>query len=256
MKRASPYDRPVKKSKKSAAQTVSAVLKAVAGKVQHGSKGYGPMAVSAPSMSRKIGLREVKGFDCVLWTAANGIQAWTTPLSFTEPGHAGFNGITCVNEVTQGANYYQRVGTKIVIKSIQLRFSVQAGAQTDCYTVRWALIYDRQTNGTAGAGPILGDIFQQNGVVGTNVDTGVNLQNRSRFVILRDRMVDINAGAGLCRSVNEFVKCRFDTEYSTNNGNIGDIRTGSLLFVCGIGTALSVLNPAIVDFWCRIRYYD
>ena len=63
---------------------------------------------------------EVKFFDCTTTLAAVGIPTPSAPPTGSEPA-SPFTGITELNCIQQGATAYNRIGTKILIKSIHLK---------------------------------------------------------------------------------------------------------------------------------------
>lgn len=217
------------------------------------------LSVPRPVSYGVSGRGEIKCFDQAVAPAVNtspyGLQGPTDATS-AEPGTA-FVGITCLNEIQQGATSYNRIGTKILMKSIQLRCVLSvAGSNTTSAqgTARVCLVYDRQPN---GAYPTLSTIFSSN-VSGTPAfNCGVNMSNRDRFVILRNKFIPLFIGASSIYHLDEYVKTRLETQYRTTTGAIGDITTGALYlvaFAASSGTATSFVPFSSVN--ARIRYYD
>ena len=64
------------------------------------------------------GPAEVKTFDCMVTAPAANLPA-VAAVGTGEPGVA-FAGLTEINDVRQGAAFYNRVGAKITIRSVEL----------------------------------------------------------------------------------------------------------------------------------------
>lgn len=195
---------------------------------------------------------EIKSFDQT-FAANTVIVAFPSIAHGTGPADLS-NGMTHVNAVVQGADYYKRIGQKINMKSCQLDFTV--GAPTS-YTVpcvvRWCLIYDRQPNADY---PSIGDIFYTSAGA-TTFNSGVNMQNRNRFSVIRDQRFTLDPAQDLLKPVHEFVKLSHETDFNqTNAGTIGDLTTGSLLFMIGYDGTIAEPAPTLISWQSRIRYFD
>lgn len=196
---------------------------------------------------------EVKFFDVSVALAAVGLPLPSLPPTGSEPA-AAFTGITELNCVQQGATAYNRIGTKIQIKSIYFNclLSLMGSAPTS-NSCRLMLVYDRQPN---GAFPALSSILSDNISSAPNFTCGVNMANRSRFVILRDQYFAFNQNGVTIQPVSMFVKTKLETQFASNAGNIGDINTGALFLV-----AMAITNSAVCSIQAyhahsRIRYFD
>jgi len=171
-------------------------------------------------------------------------------------GNFGINSvgtITAINLIQTGSSYYQRVGRKINMTSVEIRGSIfSAGATPTAETARLMILYDKQPN---GAFPAIGDILLDQPAGTTNLQASINIANKSRFVFIRDQFFTIDPGVGQEYILKLYAKGRWETEYGSNAGNIGDIKTGALymlLFYTRYGTAV----PALSLFHSRIRYFD
>jgi len=100
--------------------------------------------------------------------------------------------ITPLNLIRAGSTFCNRIGRKIEMESARL-----VGALVPVRTVvnqdyvRIMIVYDRQTN---GALPAIADILQTTDQATANTTgtlSGVNLNNRDRFVILKDHHVTL-----------------------------------------------------------------
>lgn len=206
------------------------------------------VARSNPSLSR-ASLQEVKCCDMNLAAAAAlGLLA---AVAGTEPA-AAYTGLTEVNLVRQGATVAERIGNKIMIKSIQLTFELACVAAANQGMCRAMLIYDKQPN---KAFPAIGDvILSQPGAV-VHPLSGINIANKSRFQMIRDEYINMDSGTGLAQTRKWYCKGRWETEFGANGGTIGDINTGAMYFICYYLTAITA-PPNVQYMAARVRYYD
>jgi len=212
---------------------------------------YKPKWASAPPP------QEIKSWD---WQehAASFIEGIDTVAGIGAT-NAFTTGMTCLNcGIQQGATFYQRIGTKAVIKSISLKAYVQAAANAGLRQMgRSIIVYDRQPN---GAYPNIGDILSINDQGIPNVGdmmTGLNLQNRSRFSILCDKLYALNnyGTAEAAVPIQEFITGRWETEFGTSTGLIGDVKTGAILWILFLNDH-NANGALIMSFVSRVRYYD
>lgn len=186
--------------------------------------------------------------------------------------------VTPINLVAAGSSFFQRIGRRIELKSLQtmLQLSPTPPQASDYYpsmTLRILIVYDSQTN---GATPSVSDIIQSTNQVGTNFSGNLallNLNNRDRFTVIRDiKLVspgystdannDVNfTGTADQRNwrtmIDEYsTKCKGClTQYKADSSPpvIGDISTGGLFLVTiGFG-AISTWN---LDGTVRMRFKD
>jgi len=168
----------------------------------------------------------------------------------TEPAGA-YTGMTELNCVPQGATVANRIGNKIVIKSIHLKF-ITAQAATAMNAFRFMVIYDRQPN---GAFPAITDILLDQPLGAANSLGSLNIANKSRFQVIRDQIHTADPGNGSTKIFSMYMKGRWETEFGTNTNTIGDFRTGAIYFICYYNySAVSV--PVLTTPCCRIRYFD
>jgi len=205
----------------------------------------------------QMGRGEVKFFDVQIVGPVTsnpyGLLTFTAPPVGGEPASA-FTGITELNCVAQGATSYNRIGTKIQIKSIDFRANFFLAGSAPTYAgVRYMIVYDRQPN---GAFPAFSDILSENVSSAPIFHSGVNMSNRSRFVVLRDRILTLSTGTDNIVVCKEFIKTKLETQFKTNTGAIGDITTGALYLVAFSTLSSSAVYAQLSNAHCRIRYFD
>lgn len=155
--------------------------------------------------------------------------------------------------IPEGNGEEQRVGRKIVIRSIGWRYNVSLPEQVDATQttdiVRIMLVLDKQCNGAA---PAVADVLRTG--AGLTFQSFNNLSNGMRFTVLHDRVIPINTNAGSGRGGTDtlafgrknfnfafYKKCNIRVEYdnSAATGVITSIRSNNLfvLFISKVGLA-------------------
>lgn len=177
-----------------------------------------------------------------------------------------------LNAVTQGTDYKNRVGSRIKMKSIDIHiwpYYNPAGNQTVGAIYRIMLVYDSQPN---GANPSASDLLKSTAGT-TTAASPVNLDNRDRFLVLRDYYLvertaaNAGGGAGVQPStissgatagqpdcIHWYVKLKhLETIYKASAGAITDISSGSLLIVTVTQGAAAGWDLSVSS---RLRFYD
>lgn len=199
-----------------------------------------------------VGVGEVKFFDVDISDSA--ALPVVTAVAGAEPA-AGFTGLTEINCVAQGATSYNRIGSKIQVKSIQLKVGYRLiGSAPVSTLVRFLVVYDRQPN---GAFPAIGDILSDNISTAPSFHSGINMANKDRFIIIRDQYRPLCVAGGNVAVVSEFIKLRQDTQFKSNTSTIGDITSGALYYIActqDVGSGTSAAQQVFAH--TRIRYFD
>jgi len=217
------------------------------------------------------GLFQTKGEEKkVLFTS--GTTSGSSTLALNATGT-----IEALNLIQVGSSMFNRIGRRIEMTSVRLEAYVNPiNATRNCSVDlgRIMIVYDRQTN---GAFPAITDVIQdtdQTGANTTTAQTGINMNNRDRFVSILDHRMYLPQGtttAGVASLlqpadaeyfkpvINEFRKLRMLTTHYKADSNpavIGDITTGGL-FIFSLAN-----NTAGSDMWqianwnVRLKYVD
>lgn len=234
---------------------------------------------------------ELKALDTAIDTFNAGAPSgWGVP--FTNSFATANIGIMLLNDVGPGSGFYQRVGRKIDMKSVEFKLSIRPGdGSTVSYGglaagnygpsyLRMMILYDSQAN---GALPAIADIFQNTNSLGANTNTVfslINLNNRERFKVLRDVEMttpgfSIVAGPPVVLTTNtqadqknwetaysDYIKLKgLPVQFKSDNAPIPaapvptNIATGALYLIM-----LSESSPAttgwVAEGTARLRYYD
>ncbi len=159
-----------------------------------------------------------------------------------------------LNLVPQGTSQSTRIGRLMTVKSINLNleYRLNAVSTTAAWdTVRMMLVVDRQANGTtATVTQVLEASLPQ---------AFYNLNNSRRFLVLWDKLLNMNAtaaiGTGVAtseRGINIRYRKRITIPIDFNNttGAITEIRSNNIFLL-----QLSSTGNALTTVQSRIRYY-
>lgn len=178
--------------------------------------------------------------------------------------------VILLNGMVPGSNLQNRLGRKIAMKSVRLLGNIiwNGNGAVNYDFFRLMIVYDRQPN---GALPALSDILQTVDPAGNTSSTvwdHVNLSNRDRFQILRNRMYSVNSHGGSSTfvagaitdgrwQVDEFVRLKdLETHFNTGvAGTVADMTTGALLLVL-VGATAAANNQADLNWTSRVRFTD
>lgn len=166
--------------------------------------------------------------------------------------------------IAQGTGANDRIGLKIVLKSVQLRCTLFMDAYANPVqpvinsVVRIVCFMDTQTN---GALPLMAQLWETPG----NYFTAPNIANATRFTILKEWLLEMNnptlvydQGSGNFGSSAWFWQTKWNKkfdipiEYSSTTGAIAEIRTNSI-WLC---TIASSNNQMKLQGRVRVRYTD
>lgn len=166
-----------------------------------------------------------------------------------------------LNACQLGTDATQRIGRKIVMRSILMRYiqtlQDNAGA-TDpiagatAGSIRVMIVLDMQANGTALT---VADVLV--GAGGTANVAGNNLNNRERFRVLFDKFRVIDPSGPRNVMFKCYKKINIPVQFNGGNaGTIGDIQTGALWWLA-MSTIDSTANGNIGgEMFCRVRFDD
>jgi len=118
---------------------------------------------------------------------------------------------------------------------------------------RVCLIHDKQPN---GAFPSFSDIFTDNISTAPDFNSGLNMSNKDRFVVLRNMVFPLDTGGKRSVAFKEHVKCKIETMYKANAGNIGDITSGAIYLVAFANATAAAQFIQMTEIQSRIRYFD
>lgn len=205
----------------------------------------------------------------VIFVGSNDTPNVALPLNST-------GAIIGLNLIAVGSSMFNRIGRKIEMKSVRIAGFLYPLPVTRSNPVidyaRIMVIYDRQTN---GAYPAMADILQDTEASGANTTdslSGLNMDNRERFVTIVDVRMTIPQATNTAGAItNAFptdmaYPCRFDefrklkgltTHYKADSSPpvIGDISTGAL-YVLSFARTIAGSELFTLPWNVRLKYVD
>jgi len=163
---------------------------------------------------------------------------------------AAFSTGQLLNGIATGSAATDRIGRKVVIKSLLIRWRAYLQSSSlGGSPIRILIVYDKQANATA---PAITDILLTDSFTAQN-----NLSNRDRFVTLSDFITEpLSVQDCWSRAGVIYKKLNLEVMFNaTGTDTIGDITSGSIYMFVAQTSAVSV---AEIDFAAntRIRYSD
>lgn len=166
--------------------------------------------------------------------------------NYNLPLTSSFGSVVLLNGIAQGVGNTERIGRRIAMKSLQLRYihysNLTAGS------CRIVIFYDRQANSTT---PSSGDI------IGSQTFDGiVNLVNSDRFVILMDEISENAQFDGASTPGKRYIKMDLETIFSGTGSGISSVQTGAVFIMMANSATFSTGATSNATFSTRIRYTD
>jgi len=201
-----------------------------------------PNQYSLTNPRQKYVAPEKKNIDVAGSVGTAGGSAWSEP--------------DLLNGIITGTGPTQRIGRKIQMKSLILRWQASVNARDQ--PIRIMIVYDRQPNGDQVA---ISEIMAATGPVSAtdpNFLSNMNLSNSDRFVILADEIdyppsLTLGGTPTTNRVGKIYRKINLPSIYITPGDSLADISTGSIyVFTC---IPNSVVGTGI-GYNSRIRYTD
>ncbi len=162
--------------------------------------------------------------------------------------------------VGQGITESTRIGRKIAVRSMNLRFQISLPSGVDLAdvpngdTMRIIVFLDRQAN---GANAEVLDLLET-----ATYNSNLNLANKGRFYIYRDKFITINRSVAVTdgtntsttplvlREFNMYRKLNVAVEFDGTSGLISELTTNNIAFLYITSQGLA----GITDQESRIRY--
>lgn len=216
---------------------------AVTKRKNNGTKSNGPKRFKQPTL--KFPRQELKFQDTPV---ANNVVAATGEI-FDDS----------IVEIDQGTGESNRVGRKVIVRKISLRYNITlpttttAGSMAD--SVRFMVIIDKQCNGATAT---VAGVLEDSTIFGFN-----NLSNKGRFRVLMDDVVNVAATAAFGNgTTNASGQVRIHKswhsknlnipiEYSDTGNAIADITSNNIFLL-----AVSEQGVAQLETNARVRYTD
>jgi len=159
--------------------------------------------------------------------------------------------ILLFNALERGTDYDTRLGRQITMKNLQMTLNFEGNeayiAASGPQNVRCLLIYDKQCNGVA---PTLLNVL-----VTATAFSLRNLNYRNRFRVIMDKVYNIDGVSRLEFTKKYYInlRSRITTYNEGDDGDVGDISTGSLymLFISDCAA-----DGPTVRYHARLKFFD
>jgi len=165
-------------------------------------------------------------------------------------GSLAFSAPQLLNGVAPGSGATDRIGRKIILKSVYLRATVRASVgSAGSSPIRCIIFYDKQANAQA---PTATDLLLANEFNSQN-----NLSNRDRFVVLSDETTEpVGTLIEQARCHVVYKKLNLETMFNAGSaGTIGDITSGSI-YIMFAQTSDIITSAAQAVYRVRVRFSD
>jgi len=182
----------------------------------------------------------------------------------------------CVTRITQGNQYFNRVGNKINVQGVFIKFFLRSRSLelTEATNVRVLLFIDKSPDTGLAAAPVFNSVYAPNGVLGNNTGSLVTCNkhwpSRKRYRILWDKIVTINPDTVLdydpvtgnttsifpkTQQYKKFFPLNLPVSYNGAGGNANDIANNNIWLWFGQTVTGSAVG-ATVDYVSRVFYRD
>lgn len=170
-------------------------------------------------------------------------------------GQATGNTPVLLNGCAQGTDATNHIGRQITMKSLYwLWEGFLAATTTGGTSARLVIVFDKEAEGAAPtiAAGAQTDMFNQDNIVAQ-----INLNNRDRFIVLVDEIVECFGAAGPQAFMRKgYRKVALPTIFNAGAGaTVAAINTGSVYAIVWGGFPLAVAN-ATYNLQTRIRFED
>lgn len=154
-----------------------------------------------------------------------------------------------INGLDDGDTQSDRQGDSVRFKSLQADIELTRGNVDTVVRLMWVI----DTKPNQSSIPAFTDIINP---VGTNPVIGVrNLDNRTRFVILKDKCVTLSAGTSTTKQLSWYKRLDMKTFYTTDASDVTGIQQHSLYFIfCSDQVPGDGASP--ISAVNRLRYID
>jgi len=201
-------------------------------------------------------------YDTCYWRGPNGVES-----NAIQTG--ALYRVENLNFIQQQTGAYQRIGRKLIIKSILIDLLIgvrNTGNQS--VAVKWWLCLDRQAN---GQGPNPGDVLTTtNGQAPVNVPPNAqlptvtwvpNIANRQRFRIMKEKEFILTpqiVDQIMLRKCKCYIKCNIPIEYGGTTGAVAEIKSNNIFMMISISFNNAVTQAEVMaaDGMMRLRYLD
>lgn len=171
----------------------------------------------------------------------------TTPLLSTVHSNAQ---IQLLNGLAQGDDDFNREGDQVRFKSLQSEIQLTRGTQDAVVRLAWVI----DTKPNQSTAPTYTDIYSLPDVSNPTVALR-NLNNRTRFVILKEKLIYLNDGDIDIKNVKLYRKLDMKTMFTSSSGGVTNIQNNALYFVYS-SNVVTGATAVTITATNRLRYID
>lgn len=171
------------------------------------------------------------------------------------PSTGGAGSLALLNGCAQGTDAIQHIGRQTTMKSLYwLWEGAIQGTTTGSGPVRLIILYDKEAEGAA---PTIATGAQTDAFSQDSINAQQNLNNRDRFIVLVDEIVECVGTAGPQAFMRKGYRkislpCVFN---ASSAATVAAINTGSVYAFCWSGGNFGVA-PVATNLQTRIRFED
>lgn len=185
----------------------------------------------------------------------SGREAGYVDVGLTNYNLDSTGSLALLNTVPQGASTSQRVGKKILLKSLLMRGFAYTGTTAGAQDVAWMIVYDRRPTGSL---PAITDVL-----TAAAPTAFMNDNNTTRFIVLK-RCHEVMLGntttpatGGEAIEADFYLPLRGLPQIfkSAGTGAIADIEEGALYLIT-VGNRPAGTTAATLSASFRVRYVD
>lgn len=165
------------------------------------------------------------------------------PGSIGNQGSSVWSELDCINSLPQGTSGGERIGRKIQLRSMLIRWNASTSATNA--SIRILIVYDKQGEGLTA--PPITSVLATN-----NFNSPMAMGTSDRFVVLADQISNA-PGQNVLRADSFYRKINLPMQFLNAGGAIADISSGAIYIMSCV---LNGPTGAGIGYYSRIRYTD
>lgn len=186
-----------------------------------------------------VAKKAYKGFKFLKSIVNTEKHFFDTSLGQTNTAVAG--AIYATDYMQQGDAFNNRAGNSCLIKSFQVRFQLTTATANN---TRIIILLDKENR---AATPAVTDVLET-----ASLQSPINHTNGHRFIILRDKIYNVNAAGQIYVNPKFYIKCNHHARYNDGNaGSSADFRENHIYFI-----VISDTTTGVYTYYTRIRFID
>ncbi len=157
--------------------------------------------------------------------------------------------ITPISLVAIGDTASDREGNKIVLSTLQLKYTVKQSVSATATRIRVMLVLDKQTNGVIYTA---GDLLQST-AIGTAIVSPLNLDGAFRFKVLYNKVHTLSSEGSVVQYSEMFKNINISARYTSSGADIANVLSSGLSIV---HMSDESSNTPTISWFSRVRFID